>query len=85
MKLNVGDKIMITNVDGIYLGGYFWRDGDVVEVLGIEEGDYQVETLREKSLDDDAINGKNWFYIDNDETYAVAKILPPNTQKEELQ
>jgi len=38
-KLNIGDKVRILDVDSIFLGDQYWRNGDIAEVVGYHSGD----------------------------------------------
>lgn len=87
MGFKVGDKIMITNVRGIMFGRHYFKDGDVTEVLQVEE--YQFEGSGEQCIDvavpedkvdaqTDFIDGKPALYITSEEFAHIVKILPDN-------
>lgn len=66
-KINVGDKIIITNVRGIYLGSDYWKNGDEAEVIGIDsDGDLKVTV---KQCDGHPID--SWFYVTQDEAHCI--------------
>lgn len=79
-KINVGDKVMITNVAEIEFGTDYWRDGDVVRVMQIDyDGDLRLETTQEAWIDDVfTVDGVPTFLVCKDEFHALAKLLPIN-------
>jgi hypothetical protein len=86
MGFKVGDKIIITNAGGIMFGRDYFKDGDVTEVLQVEDypfspGEQCIDVaVPEDKVDKqtDFIDGKPALYIAGEEFAHIAKILPDN-------
>lgn len=86
MTFKVGDKVMITNAGGIMFGKKYFKDGDITEVVAVEEfiGEQgiDVKVAEDTARHDTAyINGVPTLYIlGDDELQHVAKVLPDNRE-----
>lgn len=66
MGLKVGDKVRILDVDAIWLGQKYWKNGDVVSVLGLN--DYDLPLLARNAHDDTGL------VVDRSELHAIERI-----------
>jgi len=62
----VGDKVRILDAESISGGSEYWKDGDVVEILGEDSRDLKVQS---------GIKSSDWYYITKDtETQYIEKV-----------
>ena len=70
-KFNVGDKVRINDVDGVYLGSKYWNNRDVTEVVRKDEdGDVYLK----RTLSCDFGSSSDELVVFKEEFHAIEKV-----------
>lgn len=79
-NFKVGDKVRVNNVDAIYHGRKYWKNGDITEVVNIFCGNPCLKRTVGKEL---GANGDD-LYVAKDEYHAIELVSPKPSKNERI-